>query len=326
MDSHGFDTAVDLALPQRKACFRVYETRRSQGPLYVLHHGAGHSALSWVQLAAALLPTGSTITTEPTTTGSTTTDKVTLGPTNECSILCFDARAHGLTTSEEEDIPLNVLADDLAAIVNHLYPPPNRPDIVLVGHSLGGAVVVDVLTRSLIQGVRGVVVLDVVEGTALDSLSHMQRILLARPKSFDSVQDAVKWAVYNNYSKNVKVAQVSIVNQLVQTASGKLVWRTDLHKTSEHWKGWFDNLSEKFLTVRAGRLLVLAGTDRLDKPLMIGQMQGKFQLAIYPESGHNIHEDTPHKLVTDLNEFWKRNQSLATIKRFPIPPLKKSSC
>ncbi|KAJ1341286.1 hypothetical protein BSLG_004148 [Batrachochytrium salamandrivorans] len=243
MDSHGFDTAVDLALPQRKACFRVYETRRSQGPLYVLHHGAGHSALSWVQLAAALLPTGSTITTEPTTTGSTTTDKVTLGPTNECSILCFDARAHGLTTSEEEDIPLNVLADDLAAIVNHLYPPPNRPDIVLVGHSLGGAVVVDVLTRSLIQGVRGVVVLDVVEGTALDSLSHMQRILLARPKSFDSVQDAVKWALW----------ETSLADRST--------------KTSEHWKGWFDNLSEKFLTVRAG-------TDRLDKPLMIGQMQG----------------------------------------------------
>jgi protein phosphatase methylesterase 1 len=37
---------------------------------------------------------------------------------------------------------------------------------------------------------------------------------------------------------------------------------------------WFKGLSEKFLASKAGKLLLLAGTDRLDKPLMIGQMQG----------------------------------------------------
>ena len=37
---------------------------------------------------------------------------------------------------------------------------------------------------------------------------------------------------------------------------------------------WFKGLSGKFLASRAGKLLLLAGTDRLDKPLMIGQMQG----------------------------------------------------
>ena len=37
---------------------------------------------------------------------------------------------------------------------------------------------------------------------------------------------------------------------------------------------WFKDLSSKFLASRAGKLLLLAGTDRLDKPLMIGQMQG----------------------------------------------------
>jgi hypothetical protein len=33
-------------------------------------------------------------------------------------------------------------------------------------------------------------------------------------------------------------------------------------------------LSKKFLAARGGKLLLLAGTDRLDKELMIGQMQG----------------------------------------------------
>jgi pimeloyl-ACP methyl ester carboxylesterase len=54
--------------------------------------------------------------------------------------------------------------------------------------------------------------------------------------------------------------------------------------------GWFDGLSEKFLAARAARLLVLAGTDRLDRTLMIGQMQGKFQMVVVPDVGHMLHE------------------------------------
>ncbi len=54
--------------------------------------------------------------------------------------------------------------------------------------------------------------------------------------------------------------------------------------------GWFTGLSNKFLTARTARLLVLAGTERLDKELMIGQMQGKFQLVVLAGVGHMIHE------------------------------------
>lgn len=36
------------------------------------------------------------------------------------------------------------------------------------------------------------------------------------------------------------------------------------------------------------KMLLLAGTDRLDKVLTIGQMQGKFQLAVLPMAGHAI--------------------------------------
>jgi len=45
-----------------------------------------------------------------------------------------------------------------------------------------------------------------------------------------------------------------------------------------------------FLSARTARLLVLAGTDRLDKELMIGQMQGKFQMIVVPGTGHMLHE------------------------------------
>lgn len=53
-------------------------------------------------------------------------------------------------------------------------------------------------------------------------------------------------------------------------------------------RGWFEGLSDLFLSLPAAKLLLLAGTDRLDKPLMIGQMQGKFQLVVLPAVGHTV--------------------------------------
>lgn len=56
---------------------------------------------------------------------------------------------------------------------------------------------------------------------------------------------------------------------------GKYVWRVNLFKSEPYWKGWFENLSKLFLSAPSnGRLLLLAGIDRLDKDLTIGQMQG----------------------------------------------------
>jgi len=54
--------------------------------------------------------------------------------------------------------------------------------------------------------------------------------------------------------------------------------------------GWFQGLSKSFLAARTARLLILAGTDRLDKELMIGQMQGKFQMEVVPGVGHMLQE------------------------------------
>ena len=60
---------------------------------------------------------------------------------------------------------------------------------------MGGSVV----TKScpiLLQNkykIAGVAVLDVVEGTALDALPHMNSVLNARPDGFDSVEEAIEW-------------------------------------------------------------------------------------------------------------------------------------
>lgn len=90
-------------------------------------------------------------------------------------------------------------------------------------------------------------------------------------------------------------------------------WRTPLRSTAPYWASWFTGLSDAFLAVRAARLLVLAGTDRLDRPLMIGQMQGKFQMEVVPsgEVGHMLHEvcaSTVQKLDEHLTGFGRTIQ------------------
>lgn len=76
--------------------------------------------------------------------------------------------------------------------------------IILVGHSMGGAVAVR--AASLIPNLCGLGVIDVVEGTAMDALTSMQSFLRSRPSSFSSISQAVEWwLVLVVSSKNTKI-------------------------------------------------------------------------------------------------------------------------
>ena len=46
-------------------------------------------------------------------------------------------------------------------------------------------------------------------------------------------------------------------------------------ETERHWQGWFEGLSQLFLSIPVPKMLILAGVDRLDKQLTIAQMQGE---------------------------------------------------
>lgn len=63
--------------------------------------------------------------------------------------------------------------------------------IVLVGHSMGGAVAVR--AAPMLQNLAGLTVIDVVEGTAMDALASMQSFLRSRPTTFSTVPQAIEW-------------------------------------------------------------------------------------------------------------------------------------
>lgn len=78
---------------------------------------------------------------------------------------------------------------------NEVFQLANRP-LIIVGHSMGGALGVNVsLSLQELNEVKlaGLVVLDVVEGSALLALNSMQFVLRNRPREFESIPDAIQW-------------------------------------------------------------------------------------------------------------------------------------
>ncbi|RPB19857.1 protein phosphatase methylesterase [Terfezia boudieri ATCC MYA-4762] len=288
-----------LHLPSRSSpttVFSAYLTSpTSGGPLFITHHGAGSSGLSFACLASEIrkiIPSA--------------------------GILSLDARGHGETvTGNDEDLSLTTLSNDLVEVVEATRAAcgwEHMPDLILVGHSLGGAVVTEVAKiGALGKAVQGYAVLDVVEGSAIDALQSMQTYLSTRPSSFPSVAAGIEWHIRSRTIRYSASACASVPALLIETADGSprpWRWRTDLVKTQPFWEGWFVGLSKKFLEAKGGKLLILAGTDRLDRELMIGQMQGKYQLLVIPEVGHFVHEDAPEKVASSLVEFHKRQAPL----------------
>lgn len=103
--------------------------------------------------------------------------------------------------------------------------------------SLGGALAVRVAASNQVPSLVGVMVIDVVEGTAMASLGHMHAILEKRPRRFRSFKDAIHWALHSGTVRNADAADVSIPSQLQQLDDGSLTWRTDLASSAPYWKG-----------------------------------------------------------------------------------------
>jgi len=179
--------------------------------------------------------------------------------------------------------------------------------MILVGHSMGGAIAVSVAKQLPPSRLEGTVLMDVVEGTAIQALPNMQVVLKKRPKGFDSLSDAIQWSIGSRMILNVNSARISIPAMLSEK-DGKWVWRTRLEETEKYWMEWFKGLSASFVRLPGPKALILAGTDRLDKELTIAQMQGKYMLVLLPKCGHTIHEDDPVKTAQAIIKFLKHHR------------------
>ncbi|XP_040887610.1 protein phosphatase methylesterase 1-like isoform X2 [Toxotes jaculatrix] len=325
-----FDQMEDVSVgpADSRDVFRIYKAG-SDGPLLVLLHGGGHSALSWAVFTTAIA------------------SRVT------CRVLAMDLRGHGATLVRlSDDFSTQTMSSDVANVIRACYgetPPP----IVLIGHGVGGAIAVHTASNMLLPTTVGLVAIDVVEGSAMDALHSIQNFLKGRPKSFKSMDHAIEWSVKSGQIRNLESARVSMVGQIkrceveeadtleqaspvtdvvverneefydqsyvndkenaaseVSLSEGQSVykWRIDLSKSEKYWDGWFRGTSNLFLACNLPKLLLLAGIDRLDRDLTIGQMQGKFMMQVLPPCGHAVQEDKPEKVAEAVAAFLLRHK------------------
>lgn len=201
---------LDASTPDEKVMYHAYLSPPSpKGPLFVTHHGAGSSGLSFAVLASELrkiLPTAGVLSIDARGHGGTTVHR-----------LCSEQNIpDGSPDTDVLDLSLETLSKDMVHIIQLTRAKvgwKDLPELVLVGHSLGGAVVTNVARQGeLGNQVLGYAVLDVVEGmwiyelelgarlaeskdtgSAMDALQSMQNYLSTRPAGFSSVASGIEW-------------------------------------------------------------------------------------------------------------------------------------
>lgn len=136
---------------------------------------------------------------------------------------------------------------------------------------MGGAMAIRLCHENLIPKVLSLIVIDVVEGTALASLHDMPTVLRHRPKHFKSLECAIKWASTSlDCLCRLPGARQTVPSQLRKNEHSRMYdWIIDLKKTEPYWVEWFTGISEEFLDCKQGKILIIGHVDRLDADLTV---------------------------------------------------------
>lgn len=263
----------------------IYYTNAEKGPILFCLHGAGHSAHSFCGFASL---------------------------DHKHKVVSFDFRGHGFNTESAADLSTETLVNDTIEVmkkVDEMFP---KETMIVIGHSIGGAIAVKTLCKifsnkndyeKLYDKIVGLIIIDVVEGSAMDALPVMMQIIANRKESFDSIEEAIKY-MSQTQIRNIQSLRMSLPPCLKKDPqTNKYVWKTNLKETEKFWNEWYKNLSYNFLSIRIPKALLLTDCSTLDTPLTIAHMQGKFKLTVIKGTGHFVHEDNPRgveELVLDF--------------------------
>ena len=149
-------------------------------------------------------------------------------------------------------------------------------------------------------------VIDVIEGTAMEALPFMENIVNNKPETFPSIEKGIEYMFRSGTIKNLQSAKISVpplLEEIVINGKSMYKFKTNLMASKKYWNDWFIGLTKSFLSIKVPKTLMLAGIERMDKDLTIAQMQGKYKLSILRNVGHIMHEDAPDKVMGVIDDF-----------------------
>ena len=155
-------------------------TAGTVGHVFVCLHGAGHSAMTFAALAAQMK--------------------------TKSTIVAIDFRGHGSHYCENEtNLSSDVLISDTLSILDHTQKRFPGRSIALIGHGMGGAIATkvanvietDMAGSEINKAVLGLIVIDVVESSAMEALPFMEQIVKQRPPRFPDLKSVIKYGIQN---------------------------------------------------------------------------------------------------------------------------------
>jgi len=130
---------------------------------------------------------------------------------------------------DETTLTQENLINETIRALKHIVERYPEQSIIIVGHSMGGSIATKTVdhiqtnnkTEKWVEHVKGLFIIDVVEGSAMDALPFMESIVKSRPTQFTSLQSVIKYGVSSGTVRDVNSAKVSMPAQVVESTDPK---------------------------------------------------------------------------------------------------------
>ena len=137
--------------------------------------------------------------------------------------------------------------------------------MIILGHSLGGGVAVKTckhilkteFNKDLYDKIQGLIVVDVVEGSAKEAIPFMMKVINNKQKEFNNIEEAIKY-MNKTQIKNIESCNVSIPSLYIYNKNNnKYEWKIDLEKIEKILEYKYKNLSNEYLSIKTPKNLIL---------------------------------------------------------------------
>ena len=226
--------------------------------------------------------------------------------------VAYDRRGHGRSDDAADGFAYDVLADDLAALIEHL----DLRDVTLVGYSMGGGEIVRYLSRHGDERIAGAVFVSTTLPFMLETADNPDGLPPAVVGQLCDalVQDAPRWLAENRSSFfGEGLPGCSISPQLAQWLSDSCL-QPSLLAVVACTRAAFETDFRAELPAIDRPALIVHGTADTSTPVELCARKAE---RLLPRSSLTLYEDAPHGLF--LTHRQRLSEDLLAFGRQPRP-------